>query len=197
MPLSLAQKVQAVFTAISKSEDEHPTSLIVLKQLIGYMYDKVDALFTNYSQKVTPIGTDQIMINDSADDGALKWIEISSLPSGGGGEANTASNVGTAGVGVYKAKVGVDLRFKKINAGSSKVSITDDTGNDEIDIDVVEANFTHTHDTRYYTETEVDTFLSGKANTSHTHAQSDVTNLTSDLATKMTHAQVLARGLGC
>ena len=31
------------------------------------------------------------------------------------------------------------------------------------------ANTSHTHDDRYYTETEVDTALSGKANTSHMH----------------------------
>ena len=39
-------------------------------------------------------------------------------------------------------------------------------------------------DIRYYTKDEVDTSLSGKADTSHTHAQSDITNLTSDLALK-------------
>jgi hypothetical protein len=78
---------------------------------------------------------------------------------GGGGEANTASNVGTGGVGVFKQKTGVDLEFKKINAGSSKVTITDDTGNSEIDVDVVPANFTGI-------------------------PQSAVTNLTTDLAAK-------------
>jgi hypothetical protein len=57
------------------------------------------------------------------------------------GEANTASNVGTAGVGVFKQKTGVNLEFKKVNAGSNKVTIVDDTGSDEIDIDVNTANF--------------------------------------------------------
>lgn len=56
------------------------------------------------------------------------------------GESNTASNVGTAGVGVFKQKSGVDLQFKKLNAGSSKVTVTDDAGNSEVDVDVVEAN---------------------------------------------------------
>ena len=63
-------------------------------------------------------------------------------PGTGGGEANTASNVGTAGVGVFKVKSGVDLQFKKVNAGSNMVTITDDTGNDEVDVNVVPANFT-------------------------------------------------------
>ena len=64
------------------------------------------------------------------------------VPQGAGsGEANTASNVGTAGVGVFKQKSVEDLEFKKINAGSAKVTVTDDVGNDEVDIDVAEANF--------------------------------------------------------
>jgi len=54
----------------------------------------------------------------------------------GSGEANTASNVGTAGVGVFKQKDGVDLEFKKLNAGSGKISVTDDVGNNEVDIDL-------------------------------------------------------------
>ena len=53
----------------------------------------------------------------------------------GSGETNTASNVGTAGVGIFDGKVGEDLQFKKINAGSSKITITDDTSNNEVDID--------------------------------------------------------------
>lgn len=56
------------------------------------------------------------------------------------GEVNTASNVGAAGVGVFKQKTGADLEFKKLNAGSNKVTVTDDTGNNEIDIDINTAN---------------------------------------------------------
>ena len=59
-----------------------------------------------------------------------------------GGEANTVANIGTAGVGLFKEKSGIELRFKTLNAGSSKVTLTDDTANNEVDVDVVEANLT-------------------------------------------------------
>lgn len=39
----------------------------------------------------------------------------------------------------------------------------------------------HTHDDRYYTESETDSLLSGKANTSHTHSASDITSGTLDV----------------
>ncbi|KKL94071.1 hypothetical protein LCGC14_1868330, partial [marine sediment metagenome] len=61
---------------------------------------------------------------------------------GGGGEANTYSNSGVGGVGVILTKSGVDLPFKSVNAASSKVTVTDDAGNSEVDIDVAEANLT-------------------------------------------------------
>ncbi|UCE60479.1 MAG: hypothetical protein JSU63_01775 [Phycisphaerales bacterium] len=58
------------------------------------------------------------------------------LTAGGSGEVNTASNVGTAGVGLFKQKSGVNLEFKKVNAGSSKITVTDDGANSEVDIDL-------------------------------------------------------------
>ncbi len=60
---------------------------------------------------------------------------------GGSGESNTASNVGTAGIGPFHQKFGIDLQFKNLNSGSNRVSVTNDTVNREIDIDVVPANF--------------------------------------------------------
>jgi hypothetical protein len=59
------------------------------------------------------------------------------------GETNTMSNVGTAGVGVYKQKTGVDFQMNTINAASSKVSVALDVGNDEVDIDVVQSAINH------------------------------------------------------
>lgn len=39
------------------------------------------------------------------------------------------------------------------------------------------ASASHTHDDRYYTETEINTKLNGKANSSHTHGNGDITSL--------------------
>lgn len=75
------------------------------------------------------------------DDSPITWKEITNDTVSG--EANTASNVGVGGVGVFKQKTGVDLEFKKINAGSDKVTVTDDTGNDEVDIDIDPTKIDH------------------------------------------------------
>lgn len=104
------------------------------------IHDDTAGEITAIALKATPVSADVLVIEDSAAANVKKRITVGSLPTGGGGEANTASNVGTAGVGVFKQKTGVDLEFKKINAGSSKISITDDVGNDELDVDLVEAN---------------------------------------------------------
>jgi len=94
----------------------------------------------------------------------------------GGGEVNTAANVGTAGVGVYKEKDGVELRFKKINAGSNKITITDDTANSEIDIDVDTSNFGLAATDISDFDTEVSNNTDVAANTSARHDAVTVTD---------------------
>ncbi len=59
-----------------------------------------------------------------------KFPPVSGSGGGGGGEVNTASNVGT-GEDVFKAKVGVDLQFKTLLAGTG---ITITPGTDEVTI---------------------------------------------------------------
>ncbi|MCK9543446.1 MAG: phage tail repeat domain-containing protein, partial [Novosphingobium sp.] len=54
----------------------------------------------------------------------------------------------------------------------------------------------HTHDDRYYTETETDTLLSGKANTSHTHVEADITDLGNYSVVGHTHVEADITDLG-
>ena len=49
----------------------------------------------------------------------------------------------------------------------------------------------HNHDNRYYTESEMDSKLDGKANSSHTHSISDVTNLQTSLNSKLDTSDLL------
>jgi len=81
--------------------------------------------------------SDYVMIWDNSTN-SHKKVLLNNLPDIG--EINTVSNIGTSGIGIFKQKNGVDLELKKINSGSNKVTITDDTGNDEIDIDIDETN---------------------------------------------------------
>lgn len=55
---------------------------------------------------------------------------------GSSGEVNTASNTGSAGVGVFFAKTGVDLSFKKIR-GSTNISVVDNSITNTIDVDIL------------------------------------------------------------
>ncbi len=113
------------------------------------------------------------LVNDSASPGNSRYYGTDgastkgfhALPSPG--EVNTASNVGTGGVGIYKQKTGVNLELKNINAGSTKITITDDVANNEIDINVDESNFSGI-------------------------PQSAVTNLTTDLSGKLTASNNLS-----
>lgn len=60
--------------------------------------------------------------------------------SSGGSSVSSVSNVNAAGVGVYKQTDAGVIQMRGINAGSSKVTVTLDSDNNEIDIDVAEAN---------------------------------------------------------
>lgn len=67
--------------------------------------------------------------------GKLGLFDVAS-GGGTGGEVNTASNIGDSGVGVWKDKTGVDLRFKKIRSSSANLTVTDNLVSNTVDLDV-------------------------------------------------------------
>ncbi len=96
------------------------------------------------------------------------------------GEANTASNVGVGGVGVFKQKNGTDLELRTLDSGSSKVTVTLDAGNNEIDVDVAEGNIVHQNLSGAGTNThaQIDTHVASSANPhSVTKAQIGLSNV--------------------
>ena len=72
------------------------------------------------SPDVIPVFVMQVSNGSLTDDGNGQV----SITTGGGGETNTASNVGN-GIGVFKEKSGVDLRFKSIVSGDN-ITISQD-----------------------------------------------------------------------
>lgn len=80
-------------------------------------------------------GTDgYTLYTDSTQTTGLRWDVASG--GGGGGEVNTASNVGTAGTGIFDAKVGFDLQLRKLNSLSTILSIALDAANKKIDFSI-------------------------------------------------------------
>lgn len=78
------------------------------------IHDNVAGEINGIAEKTTPVGADILIIEDSAAANAKKKLQISNLPSGGGGEANLGANVGS-GADVFRDKTGVTLNFRGIN----------------------------------------------------------------------------------
>ena len=117
-------------------------------------------------EKVVPDAADFLVIEDSADGGAKKKVQVSNLPTAGGGENNTAVNVGS-GANVFRDKVGAALNIRGINPASSKVTAV--VNGDNVDIDVVEGNLAHQN-------------LSGAGTNTHGQIDTAISSLASHLA---------------
>lgn len=102
----------------------------------------INLVINTLSRDLTPdVSNDFLLMYKSSTDAHMKVLieDIFSIS----GEANTGLNIGSSGVGIYKSNNGSVLEFKKVNVGSNKLLIIDDTGNNEIDIDIVESNVNH------------------------------------------------------
>ena len=92
--------------------------------LSGIGFGEVVAdIISGQTEDGSPDGAADYVLTYDADVASLKKVLLNNLPGGGGGEANTASNVGT-GVGVFDNKDGVDLEFNSLIGGTG-IDITD------------------------------------------------------------------------
>lgn len=93
---------------------------------------------TKFDRKAKGAALQILRVNAGATD--LEYVDPSGIT--GGGEVNTASNVGTSGTGIFKQKTGVNLELKKIHAASANISVVDNVGASMIDLDVNLAGIT-------------------------------------------------------
>jgi hypothetical protein len=83
-----------------------------------------------------PVGSDgQSIVADSAQTVGWKWSAV--------GTITNAANINVGGVGVFNSISTDTLQFKGVAAASTKVTVTDNTTNKTIDVDVVESNINH------------------------------------------------------
>ncbi|MBK8504901.1 MAG: BspA family leucine-rich repeat surface protein [Saprospiraceae bacterium] len=143
-------KLPAAFDGQYSSLTGSPTNVSSFANDAGFISTEIDGSVTNEIQTISRSGL-TITLSDG---GGTFQDSINVYTAGDGididnnvitntidpGETNTATNVGIDGVGVFKQKTNGDLEFKKVNAGSSKVTITDDVGADEVDVDINESN---------------------------------------------------------
>lgn len=129
--------------------------------------------------------TDATKTEASTTNGKIKIngsdVTVYTHPSGTNPHGTTKSDVGLGNVGNFKAVSTVasqgltdtEKANARANIGAGTSSLTIGTTSSTA------AAGNHTHDNRYYTESEIDTKLNGKANTSHgTHIPSTCTSIT-------------------
>lgn len=116
------------------------------------------------------VGTDgQVLKAASGEATGLVWADESST-----GEANTASNFSTSGVGVFDSKLNTDLRFRRLLSTTSVLDISL-VGN-IVEFNVLIGNIDHDGLTNAgsYTHTQIDAHINDISNNPHNVSAADI-----------------------
>lgn len=112
----------------------------------------------------------------------------------GGGEANTVSNEGASGEGLFIQKAGVNFEFKKLIAGTG---VTFGVGGDTLTLNASTGGLTDTDDLPegstnfYYTEARVNANASVAANTAKISADGSIATHSDVVLTSPSNGQIL------
>lgn len=113
---------QSTYTKIVQKEGATSLNFWALPKTVSLQIEN-DKLFIYFGKKLIVPAIPRALISiPTSTDAEDLFNQLSFMadggPSGGGGEANTASNLG-GGEGLFASKVGVDLQFKSLVAGSN------------------------------------------------------------------------------
>ena len=109
----------------------------------------------------------------SGDDVSTAWNDITGKPS------TFTPKLGTTSTTAFRGDYGNTAYNHAIsNHAPSNAQKNSDITKAEIEAKLTGDITTHNHDSRYYTETEVDDLLNGKADVSHNHSTANITSLT-------------------
>jgi len=75
--------------------------------------------------------TDDIILDVDEGNLSIAYSQLTGVP-----DLVTATNIGVAGVGLYKEQVAGEIRLKKLNVASAKLTVANDVVNDEVDLDL-------------------------------------------------------------